>query len=566
MSLVFIVIQIRARFDKSFLIFGIANLLLCSFSAIDIWLQPTTQILHWTKLQHIIASFFPPCITWYILLSVQKENLNLIRSLFILATLISLTFFTDLMLIQSGNEVVGTPVYTLIFAPYMLISIIGALIMSIRNLKKGTSFQRKFFFFHLFGIIVLSATGIADMSGILKGYRLITVIPCFSIIGILCFSTVVNFLFIEKLTGIILEREETFKKLRLAYKELEDVQVLKEIGQSAAMINHEIRNYAVAISGYAELLQMKGELNAFAQKMVNRISESVSRLANFSRDILEFSKSTVIKKATPVNLINVIKRCIDNNFEKSAEKFILDYNSSHQFIINGDWHKLDQVFVNLFKNSFEAGAENIKICLKRSKATLRCQVNDDGVGCSSEMLKNLFKAFHTSKKLSGGTGLGMCVVKSIIEGHGGRISAFSKQNNTGLKGLGLNLVFPADTDLPKDEKNGIIFVTQGIKELSIPLQIFRNALINPYIYNNVKDIDVDINFKDIYALIGTTECIHNFKSHFKTDLLLYALIEESNTGLFVLDDLGENDPVLFSEEFLLSSVVAKEYKNDSDQV
>ncbi len=428
MSLVFIVIQIRARFDKSFLIFGIFNLLLCSFSAIDIWLQPTTQILHWTKIQHIIASFFPPCGLWYILLLVQKENLNIIRWQFIIATLISLTFFTHLMLIQSGDEVVGTTLYSFIFAPYMLVSIVVSFIITVKYLRKGNSFQHKFFLFHLLGIIILSISGIADMSGILKGYRLVTVIPCFTIIGILCFSTVVNFLFIEKLTGIILEREVTYKKLQEAYKELEDVQVLKEIGQSAAMINHEIRNYAVAISGYAEMLQMKGDLNEFAQKMVHRITESVTRLANFSKEILEFSKSTVIKKGTPVNLVNLIKRCIDNNFERYSDKFIFDYDNSNQFIINGDWHKLDQVYVNLFKNSFEAGAEHVTIRIKQSKTTIRCQVSDDGDGCSDEMLKNLFKAFQTSKKGVGGTGLGMCVVKSIIEGHGGRISAFSKKH------------------------------------------------------------------------------------------------------------------------------------------
>lgn len=563
MSLVFIVIQIRARFDKSFLIFGIANLLLCSFSAIDIWLQHESMVVHWTRIQHIVASFFPPFILWYILLSVHRENLNLIRWKFIAATLVSLTFFSNLMLVQVGNEVTGTTLYNFIFAPYIVLSIIEILLISAKILRRGTKIHRHFLLLHLVGIMILSASGVADLFCVLNGVRYISIIPSFTIIGILFFSCVVTTLFIEKLVAVILEREETFKKLRNAYQELEEVHALKELGQSAAMINHEIRNYSAAISGYAEILLMKGELNEFAQKIAHRIVESISIMSNFSKDILDFSKSSIIKGNNPVNLSIVIKNCIGHNFEKNAGKFILDYEDSGKFIINGDWHKLDQIFINIFKNSFEAKAEHVKVRLRQSKTTVRCQILDDGTGCNDQNIEHMFKAFQTTKKEIGGTGLGMCVVKSIVEGHGGKISAFSKQHSKEIIGFGLNIVFPVYRELKEkkeDEKNGIIFITEGIKNLSEALKIFRNALVNPHIVNDVREIDSDVNLKKKYAVVGLAESINQFKSRFKTETTLFVLVEEAHSGLFILDGLGEDKPVLFSEEYLLSQIVSREYE------
>ena len=77
MSLIFIVIEVRANFDRSFLIFGIVNLLICSFCIIDILFQPSKQILHWTLMQHLIASFFPPFLLWHVRLI--KNNIDLCR-------------------------------------------------------------------------------------------------------------------------------------------------------------------------------------------------------------------------------------------------------------------------------------------------------------------------------------------------------------------------------------------------------------------------------------------------------------------------------------------------------
>jgi C4-dicarboxylate-specific signal transduction histidine kinase len=91
-----------------------------------------------------------------------------------------------------------------------------------------------------------------DMIVLLVGHRIFPQVPTFTTPGLLLFGLIVTYVFTDRLTTIIKDRETTFGKLQAAYKEMEEVQELKELGQSTAIINHEIKNYAFIIGGYAQ--------------------------------------------------------------------------------------------------------------------------------------------------------------------------------------------------------------------------------------------------------------------------------------------------------------------------
>ena len=94
-SILFIVIEIMSRFDNRFLLFGSTNLLLCTFCAIDIWIQPGNVDIGWTKAQHFLASFFPAMILWSAMLIFRKVNMQLIRVLFIAGGIFAVSFCTN---------------------------------------------------------------------------------------------------------------------------------------------------------------------------------------------------------------------------------------------------------------------------------------------------------------------------------------------------------------------------------------------------------------------------------------------------------------------------------------
>jgi hypothetical protein len=205
-----------------------------------------------------------------------------------------------------------------------------------------------------------------------------------------------------------------------------------------------------------------------------------------------------------------------------------------------------------FKNSIEAGADTITISIDANESTLFCNIEDNGAGCDDEELKNIFKSFYTTKKDAGGTGLGMSVVRSIIEGHGGKITVYTR-NRADVHGLGLNIVFPkydAGQEITVYSKSNLIFITGGLKDLTVPVQIFRNTLINPYLFNSTKEIDPELlNTDKQLFLIATAENLSQFKH---PDTFTVYVIVETAEGLFVIDKKGVNTPVRFSEEFLLS--------------
>jgi signal transduction histidine kinase len=458
------------------------------------------------------------------------------------------------MLVEKNGDVSATLLYQILFIPFMLITIAFLLGNIFKQLSRGSKFQRQVMRFHLIGGGFLSIGATIDMLAMIKGTRVVPEIPNFTIVGVLSFCSVVGFVFTNRLTELIMEREVVFKKLKDAYKELEDVQVLKELGESTSILNHEIRNYATAISGFAEMLNNHPGLDAFSKKMADRIIESATRMTNFSKEILEFSKLRILKSKSPFEFFTFLKNCIDYNFQNNLSLFEIENNTnSINGNITGDWHKLDQAFLNIFKNSIEAKACKIKIKINANETMLFCNIEDDGIGCSPENLKQIFKAFFTTKKESGGTGLGMSVVRSIIEGHGGKISAYTKNNGESKEhGMGFNIVFPKyeqNGDLSKYYKNNLLFITDGIKDLSIPVQVFRNTLINPHLFKTVKEIDTELLNQKSMFLIATAENTTQFK-HYE-NVKVYIIVE-SDDGLYVVDEKSIGKPRKFDEEFLLS--------------
>ncbi len=561
MSFIFLSIQIRAKFDRSFLVFGVSNLLICMFCAIDIWIQPQGQILHWTRLQHMLASFFPPFLVWHIMLINRKENLAIVKSLFLVSIIFSVLFLTNWMLRPSQHEVISTSLYNLSFVPYVLIIMVSLFYMVIANLRNATGFQKRVLKFHLIGLILLCLSGLFDLLIVFEGNRFLWSFVSWSILGTLGFSFTTTLIFTEKLATIVREREINFRKLSTAYKQLEEVQTLKELGQSTAIINHEIRNYSMAISCYSEILSKNDSLDAQSKEIVQKISECIMRLNAFSKDILEFSKSKILKDKTPLDVCSLIKKCIRIHFQKYGDSFSYEgFTSAEDIIINGDWNKLEQVFVNVFKNAFEAGAGRISVKISQSESVVLCIVEDDGSGCTEEQLSEIFKSFYTTKKKSGGTGLGMCVVKSVIEGHGGHVSAYTKNIVPDHQGLSIHMTFPRYKELSQDNRNtdkkqNIILIKEGIEGLSSLIRVFQNVMVNPHIVQSWTDIDQQLYDLRKMTILASPNSVNRFKKKFGNITRAYAIVKGKSNSLHILDENGNDYPSLFCEDYLLTKFV-----------
>ena len=564
-GLLFILIDLRTRFDRSFRFFGVSLILLCAMTAIDIWIIPTKteidQILLWQCIYHALACIFIPFSLWYLCILTQSSFLKSIPFLILVSSLLAACFVAKVMIVAQVGKVQTTIGYNFFFLPYVAFYIFTAHFVILKRINKCAAPEQRILRFHLVGFAILLLCGLLDI-GIMLGL-MDQVITSFTVVGVLVFGIMGSLIFAERFVMILQDRQLSFDKLESAYKELEQVNALKQIGESTAMINHEIKNYMFMIAGNAQILQEIETLSERGKEKVKNIVTSVERLTDFSDDILKLSRTEIIREKHPVNLPDILKGTIEKHFLSKKESFILKGLEQDGFIY-GDWGKLEQVFVNIFNNSFEAAKDQnveIKIRLTNTDTSAILSIEDNGTGCNEEQLTSLFKAFYTTKKNQGGTGLGMSITRTLIECHGGKISAYSK--NLGMKGeSGLKLVitfpvFAQNMAEAANKKHPIVLVKEGMENLQGIIRVFQNLRVTPYIVQNaaeLKELDFD---RDAITVIVSAKTMSS--QYIKLNQYPWlSLVSNHDHNVYILDHGRGNRPEVFSEEYVVTRMLRKQ--------
>jgi len=216
-------------------------------------------------------------------------------------------------------------------------------------------------------------------------------------------------------------------------KELIQKSKLSAIGELASGMAHEINNPLATVSGYTEeLLDFLNEKRSLEPQDLNYVREGLSiimehvdrckyiteSLLNFVHpgeyQVREVSVNELIKKT-----IALIK--LDNKLEKrniSAELEVEPYK------IKTDPSLLQQVFLNILKNAVEAvGPEGmISVRTKYDRKAVYIEFQDNGIGMTDEVVRNIFQPFFTTKPPGVGTGLGLYICYNIVEKLGGSIT------------------------------------------------------------------------------------------------------------------------------------------------
>lgn len=566
MGCFFLLIDLRTKFDKTFRYFGIALLLLCAMTGIDLWIIPgltePMEKLYWNRIMYIVGCSFSLFYFWYMAEMTRTVNYRYIRALGLMAFGLCLAFLSDWMLDFRDGKLVSRPLYFLLFLPYMSFCLFSANLMVVRKFKKAPVAERRILALHLIGFLVLFGCGVLDLSFNLLLHHQTRI--SFNTFGAMSFGIMASVIFTEKFLLLLKERDATIAKLETAYRDLEQVNALKQLGESTAIINHEIKNYMFMISGNAQLLEEMESLSKKGHEIVRNIVTSVERLTCFSDDILKLSRTQIIKEMHPVNLTELIRGTIERHYPHLRTQFsLVGFDRDH--FLYGDWGKLEQVFINVINNSFEAGAGSpveVRIKLATERGFLLASVEDNGSGCDKDQLEGLFKAFFTSKKANGGTGLGMSISRTIVESHGGRISAYSKNlARKGEHGLKLIMTFPIYAQNMMEEeqrKHPIAIVKGGMDNLQDLIRVFQNVKVNPYIFQTVQDLkEADFPPDSISVLVSANTMAANFTKLVSYPLL--SMVSHHERNLYILDHGRGNRPDVFSEEYVINRLVRKSF-------
>ncbi len=242
------------------------------------------------------------------------------------------------------------------------------------------------------------------------------VISCTIIMGIL--FLILRFV-VKRGEKIIEQRAE--ERLRLEEK-LRQSEHLSAIGGMTAGVSHEIRNPLGIIKSSAQLLKKKMARLDPDSKIPDIIVEESTRLNHIITDFLDFAKPR-LPDLRLCDLDEVIEKnlaFLTSQIEEAQINIITNYQNDMPQIM-ADTAMLYQSFLNILLNAFHALKANgtITICTWSEPGLVHVCFTDNGEGISDEVLKKIWTPFFTTKDT--GTGLGLGIVKNIIEAHKGQI-------------------------------------------------------------------------------------------------------------------------------------------------
>jgi PAS domain S-box-containing protein len=245
-------------------------------------------------------------------------------------------------------------------------------------------------------------------------------------------------------TGIardISKRKELETALRLRAEELAEANRIKD--EFLATLSHELRTPLTSILGWAHLLQT-GKLDAgVAARGLEAIQRNARSQAQLIEDLLDVSRVISGKlhiEVQPINLASVIEAAIDGVRPAADAKGVeLTAMLNRSLVVSGDPDRLQQVIWNLLSNSikFTSASGRIELQLVRARDSSEAQivVKDTGIGISPDFLPHVFDRFSqadsTSTRNYGGLGLGLALVRHLIEMHGGHVRAESPGTDLG---------------------------------------------------------------------------------------------------------------------------------------
>src|SRR5476649_2555955 len=231
-------------------------------------------------------------------------------------------------------------------------------------------------------------------------------------------------------------------KLRLDLTEQERLQrhliqseKLASLGETIAGIAHEINNPLTAILSNAQLLALRRGGPA-DEASINSIVLEAKRTADLVKNLLAFSRKES-KKREVIGVNELIKQAVNlkryqlrvNNIQLISEPCEISY----PVLVTAQ--QMQQVLLNLLNNAEQAIAKAthpgiIRVEGGRRGDTVFITVTDNGNGIPAHVLPFIFDPFFTTKNLGEGTGLGLSIAHTLIENHGGTISAKSEAGNT----------------------------------------------------------------------------------------------------------------------------------------
>ena len=292
------------------------------------------------------------------------------------------------------------------------------------------------------------------------------------VVVILIFSFVLNKYFLKPIknlvlyTKIIKEKSKEKTKIKELKNRNDEIGVLstslddmtnnlqKRINNAenfSTDLVHEIRNPLTSLKSASEILS-ETENTTQRNELLNILVHDVQRIERLITDYSQMLKDEVAlskEKMKKINLKLIVKSVVDdfNNIYEAKRKItieLVDQENTDEHLINGIENRIEQIIANLLDNAISFSENNKKILVQINKDLNRniiLKISDEGKGFKEKDTNKIFKRFYSNRPDNFGehSGLGLNIVKNLVDLHGATISA---SNNINQNGANIEIIFP----------------------------------------------------------------------------------------------------------------------------
>jgi len=231
----------------------------------------------------------------------------------------------------------------------------------------------------------------------------------------------------------LIERERTEKALREADERKDEF---------LATLAHELRNPLAPIRNSLHLLRLSTPAEPATEQIYDTLERQTALLVRLVDDLLEVSRITKGKvelRRQPIEIAAVIRQALEVSrpFIDAFGHNVAISIAAEPLVVDGDTVRLSQVFSNLLNNAakYMDGGGQIWISARREGESAVISVKDTGIGIASDMLPRIFDMFtqidRTARQAQGGLGIGLSLVRALVQTHGGDVVAKSAGLGTG---------------------------------------------------------------------------------------------------------------------------------------
>ncbi len=267
--------------------------------------------------------------------------------------------------------------------------------------------------------------------------------------------------------ALAIDRANLYEAQQQARDRAEKANRLKD--EFLAIVSHELRTPLNSILGWAQLLRARTLKEETRNKALETIERNAKHQVNLIDDILDVSRimrGKIRLTRVPMYLETLVEQAIATLTPAAEAKSIeihTQFSSNGQPIL-GDSSRLHQIVWNLLSNAvkFTPNGGRVTVAIERVGTLLEFRVQDTGIGISPDFLPHVFEGFRqansSSTRTHGGLGLGLTIVRYLVELHGGTVSAFSQGEGTGSTftvalPIGISQNSPPDPDAVTVDEN-----------------------------------------------------------------------------------------------------------------